>query len=65
MVAGDVMEIFGVVADPASGQTIRAYQTGDRAAVPPAELGKRIAGKLKELGAAALLNGSAEIPAGA
>jgi hydroxymethylbilane synthase len=65
MVAGDVMEIFGVVADPASGQTIRAYQTGDRAAVAPADLGKRIAEKLKELGAAALLNGSAEIPAGA
>ena len=65
MVAGDVMEIFGVVADPSSGKTIRAYQTGDRAAVAPADLGKRIAEKLKELGAAALLKGSEEIPAGA
>jgi len=65
MVAGDVMEIFGVVADPASGQTIRAYETGDRAAVAPGDLGKRIAENLKEHGAAALLNGSAEIPAGA
>jgi len=65
MVAGDVMEIFGVVADPATGQTIRAYQTADRAAVDPATLGARIAEKLKEHGAAALLNGSAEIPAGA
>src|SRR5579863_3395066 len=65
MIAGDVMEIFGVVADPATGQTICAYQTADRAAVDPATLGARIAEKLKEHGAAALLNGSAEIPAGA
>jgi len=65
MVAGDVMEIFGVVADPATGQNIRAYETADRAAVDPATLGERIAGKLKEHGATALLNGSAEIPAGA
>jgi hypothetical protein len=59
------MEIFGVVADPMSGRTIRAYQTGDRAATPPAELGQRIAQKLKDEGATALLNGSAEVPAGA
>ena len=65
MIAGDVMEIFGVVADPATGKTIRAYETGDRVTVPPADLGKRIAEKLKEHGATALLNGSAEIPAGA
>ncbi len=79
MIAGDVMprgprgqvhvpgvvEIFGVVADPATGQTIRAYETADRVATPPAALGARIAYKLKEHGAADLLNGSAEIPAGA
>ena len=65
MIAGDVMEIFGVVADPATGQTIRAYETADRVATPPADLGARIAQKLKDHGAAALLNGSAEIPAGA
>ena len=65
MVAGDVMEIYGVVADPASGQTIRAYETADRASTPPAELGAGIAAKLKEHGATALLNGTTEIPAGA
>ena len=65
MAAGDVMEIFGVVADPASGRTIRAYGTADRAATPPAILGQRIAEKLKDEGAAAMLNGSAEVPAGA
>ena len=65
MVAGDVMEIFGVVADPASGKTIRAYNTADRAAVAPAALGVLIAEKLKERGAGVLLKGSEEIPAGA
>jgi hydroxymethylbilane synthase len=65
MIAGDVMEIFGVVADPATGQTIRAYETADRVATPPADLGARIAQKLKDHGAADLLKGSEEIPAGA
>jgi hydroxymethylbilane synthase len=65
MIAGDVMEIFGVVADPVTGRTIRAYETADRIATPPAALGKRIAEKLKEHGAADLLQGSTEIPAGA
>jgi hydroxymethylbilane synthase len=65
LIAGDVMEIFGVVADPATGRTIRAYETADRVATPPSDLGARIAEKLKEHGAAALLKGSEEIPAGA
>jgi hydroxymethylbilane synthase len=65
MIAGDVMEIFGVVADPATGRTIRAYETADRVATPPADLGARIAEKLKEHGAADLLKGPEEIPAGA
>ncbi|KAA6456181.1 hydroxymethylbilane synthase [Acidobacteria bacterium AB60] len=65
MLAGDVMEIYGVVADPATGKTIRAHQSADRAGVAPADLGKRIAERLVESGAATLLNGSTEIPAGA
>lgn len=65
MVAGDVVEAFGVVADPATGKNMRAYETADRAAVSPVALGQRIAHKLKEAGAAELLKGAPEIPAGA
>lgn len=66
MEAGDVMEIFGVVADPANGQTIHAYHTADRASADPTVLGQILAYKLMDAGAAALLEVSGvEPPAGA
>lgn len=65
MVAGDVMEIFGVVADPASGKTIRVRQTADRVSADPASLGQLVAQRLKDAGAVDLLNIPAEPPAGA
>jgi hydroxymethylbilane synthase len=63
--AADGVEIFGVVADPVSGETIRVREIADRASVAPEALGERIAYKLKEAGAAAMLNGAVEPPAGA
>jgi len=65
MAAGDVMEIFGVVADPASGMTIHAHRTADRADTDPGELGRVLAQKLMAAGAAAMLRGSEDLPAGA
>ncbi len=55
MVAGDVVEIFGVVADPASGKTVRVHETADRASANPSDLGKLCAQRLLDAGAAALL----------
>ena len=65
MAAADVMEIFGVVADPVTGQSIRVYQTADRVSVAPEALGAVVAEKLKQAGAAEMLGMTAILPAGA
>ncbi len=63
--AGEWDEIFGVVADPASGKTIRIYETAQRLTTEPVELGRRAAHKLIEAGAGALLELSGNNLAGA
>lgn len=63
--AADGVEIFGVVADPVTGETIRVREIADRASVAPEALGERVAYKLKEAGAARLLNATTTPPAGA
>jgi hydroxymethylbilane synthase len=65
MFAGDAVEIFGVVADPESGETIRVHETADRVSMAPEALGERVAHRLMEAGAAAMLNAPVEPPAGA
>lgn len=60
-----LMEIFGVVADPASGKTIRAYETAPRRRTDPENLGRVIADKLLEAGARALLAEGGPVPGGA
>src|SRR6266568_2929799 len=63
--AGEWDEIFGVVADPASGKTIRIYETAQRLTTDPVELGRRAAQRLIEAGAGALLELSGNNLAGA
>jgi hydroxymethylbilane synthase len=48
-------EIFGVVADPASGAAVRIFLSAPRAGSDPAELGLMAAHKLMEAGAGPLL----------
>jgi len=55
------VEIFGVVADPATGETIRVHETADSAETDPLSLGIMMAQKLIDAGAGHLLNG---VPAG-
>jgi hydroxymethylbilane synthase len=62
MVAGDIVEIFGVVADPASGRTIRIHHHAPRYSTDPADLGQHAARLLLESGAGALLAQAAEVP---
>lgn len=62
MVAGDVVEIFGVVADPATGKTIRIHHHAPRASTDPAVLGQQAAHMLLESGAGALLEDAAPVP---
>ena len=50
-----VVEIFGVVADPATGKTIRIHETADSAESDPDSLGKLVAQKLIESGAGSLI----------
>ena len=57
MLAGDVVEIFGVVADPASGRTIRIHHHAPRATTDPIALGRHAAHALLDSGAGALLEG--------
>lgn len=66
-VAGDAgqVEIFGVVADPADGTTIRVHETAPALGTDPAELGRRAAAKLLDAGAHALLAGATQAPSGA
>lgn len=63
--AGEWQEIFGVVADPASGKAIRVHHETLRSDVGPIALGQLAAEKLLEAGAGPLLEAAAQPPAGA
>jgi hydroxymethylbilane synthase len=60
-----LVEIFGVVADPATGRTIRAHETAPRQHTDAENLGRVLANKLLEAGAGELLPAIAIIPGGA
>lgn len=62
MAAGDVVEIFGVVADPGTGQTIRIHHHAPRLSTDPATLGRHAADLLLASGAGALLVGATPVP---
>lgn len=53
--AAEKIEIFGVVADPGSGKTIRIHETAATASADPVELGRLAARKLLDGGARELL----------
>jgi hydroxymethylbilane synthase len=63
--AGEWQEIFGVVADPATGKAIRVHHESLRADIAPIELGQFVAEKLLEAGAGPLLEAAAQPSAGA
>jgi len=63
--AGEWQEIFGVVADPATGKAIRAHHETRRTETGPLALGELIAGKLMKAGATQLLESAQQPPAGA
>ena len=63
--AGEWQEIFGVVADPATGKAIRVHHQARRADMGPVALGQLAADKLLEAGAAPMLEAAAQPPAGA
>jgi len=63
--AGEWQEIFGVVADPATGKAIRAHHETRRTDMGPLALGQLLANKLLKAGATQLLESSAQPPAGA
>ena len=63
--AGQLQEIFGVVADPANGKAIRVHEEARRLDTEPNALGRLAARKLIEAGAGALLEAAAQPPAGA
>lgn len=63
--AGEWQEIFGVVANPASGRAIRVHHETRRADMSPVALGQLVAEKLLEAGAGELLEAAAQPPAGA
>ena len=63
--SGEWQEIFGVVADPASGKAIRVHHEAKRAAIGPVELGQLAAEMLIEAGAGPLLESAAQPSAGA
>jgi hydroxymethylbilane synthase len=48
-------EIFGVVADPASGKAIRAYHCAPRTGSDPVEFGRAVVAKLISAGAGELV----------
>jgi hydroxymethylbilane synthase len=54
------VEVFGVVADPATGQTIRIHELADSAETDPESLGKLVARKLIDAGAGSLIQLTAE-----
>ena len=63
--AGEWHEIFGVVADPASGKAVRAHHTARRSDIGPAALGQIVAKQLIQQGAGLVLEPAATPPAGA
>lgn len=63
--AGEWQEIFGVVADPATGKAIRVHHEARRAEMGPAALGQHAANMLIEAGAGPLLEAATESSAGA
>ncbi len=58
--AGKLVEVFGVVAAPDTGTAIRVYHQAVRAESDPVTLGKLIAEKLLQAGAAAVLSAAGE-----
>ncbi|MBS1802921.1 MAG: hydroxymethylbilane synthase [Acidobacteria bacterium] len=63
--AGEWQEIFGVVADPATGKAIRAHHEARRSSIGAPALGQLMANKLMKAGARELLEASQQPPAGA
>jgi hydroxymethylbilane synthase len=61
----EIAEIYGVVADPASGDTIRVHRATPRNETTPEELGRIVAEKLLEAGARELLPATAPVPGSA
>jgi hydroxymethylbilane synthase len=62
---GDLCEIFGVVADPATGEAIRVHHEALRSEINADALGRKAAHKLIAAGAGPLLEAAAQPPAGA
>jgi hydroxymethylbilane synthase len=58
---GTWVEIFGVVAAPATGKSVRVYRRAPQDSLGPDELGKMVAQKLMEEGAGALLGAVGEV----
>jgi len=63
--AGEWMEIFGVVANPVTGEAIRAHHEARRAETDAEALGRLAARKLVEGGAGEMLEAVSQPPAGA
>jgi hydroxymethylbilane synthase len=63
--AGEWQEIFGVVANPASGRAIRMHHETRRTDIGPVALGEYAAEKLLEAGAGPLLEAATQPSAGA
>jgi hydroxymethylbilane synthase len=63
--SGEWQEIFGVVADPATGKAVRVHHEVRRSEIAPAELGLLLAKKLIAAGAASILEAPAQPAAGA
>ena len=59
---GRIVEVFGVVADPTTGETVRIYETADRGETAPEFLGALVARKLVDAGAGHLLALEVQIP---
>jgi hydroxymethylbilane synthase len=59
-----LVEIFGVVADPATGKTIRVHETAPRTRCNPESFGEMVAKKLLDAGARDLLPANAPLPPG-
>jgi len=57
-----LVEVFGVVADPETGRTIRVHETAPRQRCEPHNLGRLVAQKLLAAGALALLPNLSPIP---
>ena len=63
--ASDEIEIFAVVADPATGEAIRIHHKANKGSIEPATVGRLAAQMLIDAGAGPLLEATAQPPAGA